>query len=101
MKKSRVTRVKRSEFKRRFGKILKCLCSGDQLRTADKKMVPTFESLTIEDFGNEIMSRAREIAKQPDTGNIEEAELSLRESGSLNYEVCSFSLSYLYFVFIL
>ena len=39
MKKSRGARVKRSEFKRRFGKILKCLCSGNQLRTTDKKMV--------------------------------------------------------------
>ncbi|XP_062080058.1 protein NPGR2 [Humulus lupulus] len=84
-KKSRVARVKKGKFKRGFGKILKCLCSGDQVRAADK-MVPTFESLTIEDYGNEIISRAREIAKQPDTGNIEEAELSLRESGSLNYE---------------
>jgi tetratricopeptide (TPR) repeat protein len=84
-KKSRVTRVKRGEFKKGFGNFLKCLCSGDQLRTEDK-MVPSFESLSIEDYGNEIISRAREIAKQPDTGNIEEAELSLRKNGVLNYE---------------
>ncbi|PON66793.1 Tetratricopeptide-like helical domain containing protein [Trema orientale] len=85
MRKNRVAKGKRGEFKRSFGKIMQCLCSGEQLRAADK-MVPSSESFTIDDYASEIFSRAREIAKKPDTGNIEEAESSLRESGCLNYE---------------
>ncbi|PON34760.1 Tetratricopeptide-like helical domain containing protein [Parasponia andersonii] len=85
MRKNRVAKGKGGEFKRSFGKIMQCLCSGEQLRAADK-MVPSSESFMIDDYAGEIFSRAREIAKKPDTGNIEEAESSLRESGCLNYE---------------
>lgn len=86
MRKNRVARGRRrSDIRRNFQKIMNCLCSGEQLRAANE-MVPSSESLAINDHGSEIFSRAAELAKKPDTGNIEEAELSLRESGCLNYE---------------
>ena len=98
MRKNRVSKGKRGEFRRGFGKIMKCLCSGEERRAADK-MVPSSESLALEDYSNEIFSKAGEIAKKPDTGNIEEAELSLRESGCLNYEVCFFIHLYYYYYY--
>lgn len=91
MRKNRVSKGRRGELRGSFRKIMNCLCSGEQLRAADR-MVPSSESVAIEDCGSEIFSRVGEIAKKPDTGNIEEAELSLRESGCLNYEVCYFIL---------
>ncbi|XP_010262408.1 PREDICTED: tetratricopeptide repeat protein 7A-like [Nelumbo nucifera] len=69
----------------RLGKIMKCLCSGEQLR-ADE-MVPSSESLATRDYSaSGYSSKAGESEQKPDTGNIEEAESSLRESGCLNYE---------------
>lgn len=66
---------------------MKCLCSGEQLRAADE-MFPSSDSLATKDYiTSESSSRAGEVVKKPDTGNIEEAESSLRESGCLNYEV--------------
>ena len=92
MRKNRVARGRRrSDIRRNFQKLMNCLCSGEQLRAANE-MVPSSESLAINDHGSEIFSRAAELAKKPDTGNIEEAELSLRESGCLNYEVCCLTL---------
>lgn len=87
MRKNRVARGRRrSDIRRNFQKIMNCLCSGEQLRATTNEMVPSSESLAINDHGSEIFSRAAELGKKPDTGNIEEAELSLRESGCLNYE---------------
>lgn len=75
----------------RLRKIMKCLCSGEQLRVDE--MIPSSESLATKDYSASIHSSlAGEPEQKPDTGNIEEAESSLRESGSLNYEV-----SFLYF----
>lgn len=93
MRKNRLAkgRRRRSDIRRNLQKIMKCLCSEEQLRAANE-MIPPSESLAIDDHGSEIFSRAAELAKKPDTGNIEEAELSLRESGCLNYEVCCFIL---------
>ncbi|EXB53504.1 Tetratricopeptide repeat protein 7A [Morus notabilis] len=87
MRKNRLAkgRRRRSDIRRNLQKIMKCLCSEEQLRAANE-MIPSSESLAIDDHGSEIFSRAAELAKKPDTGNIEEAELSLRESGCLNYE---------------
>ncbi|CAH9073734.1 unnamed protein product [Cuscuta europaea] len=67
-------------------KIMKCLCSREQLG-ADE-MVPSSESLATKDYYSASLqsSLAGEVDQKPDTGNIEEAESSLRESGSLNYE---------------
>lgn len=83
---NRVPKRRRKEYRGSFGKIMKCLCSGEQLRAADE-MEAGSNSLAINDYGSEYFSRADEVAKKLDAGNIEEAELSLRESGCLNYEV--------------
>ncbi|XP_010433197.1 PREDICTED: tetratricopeptide repeat protein 7A isoform X2 [Camelina sativa] len=62
---------------------MKCLCSGEQMRLRedeDKKS-------ELSNNGNSGLSVAdSENAKKLDNGNIEEAELSLRETSSLNYE---------------
>ncbi|KAJ8558170.1 hypothetical protein K7X08_004936 [Anisodus acutangulus] len=51
------------------------------------EMVPSLESLATKDYTSSVhSSRAGEAGKKTDTGNIEEAESSLRESGCLNYE---------------
>ncbi|KAL5561963.1 hypothetical protein UlMin_031710 [Ulmus minor] len=65
---------------------MKCLCSEEQLRPSADQMVPSPESLATKDYMNENLSQAVELTRKTDTGNIEEAELSLRESGCLNYE---------------
>ncbi|RYR74547.1 hypothetical protein Ahy_A02g009278 isoform F [Arachis hypogaea] len=66
---------------------MRCLQSGEPLGRA-VEMVPSSESVATSDcsasghscLGGQIGN------KKPDTGNIEEAESSLRESGVLNYE---------------
>ena len=72
---------------------MKCLCSGEQFVGADE-MVPPSEShshdskdiYSVSASGGSL-SAGQVDRKKPDTGNIEEAESSLRESGYLNYEV--------------
>ncbi|KAE8692178.1 rho GDP-dissociation inhibitor 1 isoform X2 [Hibiscus syriacus] len=50
-------------------------------------MIPSSESLSAKDYSLSVFSSKVDVAeKKPDTRNIEEAELSLRESSSLNYE---------------
>lgn len=57
-------------------------------------MVVSSESLATKDYSASIhSSRAGDTPRKADTGNIEEAEISLRENGSLNYEVISDNLS--------
>lgn len=69
----------------RLRKMMKCICSGEQLRIED--IIPSSESLATRDYSaSGYSSRAGDDAKA-DTSNIEEAESSLRESGILNYEV--------------
>ncbi|KAG6571538.1 Protein NPGR2, partial [Cucurbita argyrosperma subsp. sororia] len=66
-------------------KIMKCLCSGE--KAAGDDGIPASESpLPVENSASGRSSRTSEINKKPEIGNIEEAESSLRESGSLNYE---------------
>ncbi|XP_074367016.1 protein NPGR2-like isoform X2 [Apium graveolens] len=48
-------------------------------------MFPSSESLVTKDYSTSVYS-SRASEQKIDTGNIEEAELSLRENGSLNYE---------------
>lgn len=49
--------------------------------------VPSSQSLATKDYPISVLSSSTgEITKKPDAGNIEEAELSLRETTSLNYE---------------
>nr|XP_043637347.1 protein NPGR2-like isoform X2 [Erigeron canadensis] len=50
-------------------------------------MIPSSEVLATNDYPSQIASQlVGENNRRPDTGSIEEAELSLRESGSINYE---------------
>ncbi|GMY06323.1 protein NPGR2 isoform X1 [Fagus crenata] len=84
--KNRIRKRQRVEIRRKFGKIMKCLCSGEQLGAVDE-MFPSSDSLAIKDHSSSAASsKASEVGKKLDTGNIEEAESSLRESGCLNYE---------------
>ncbi|KAG6403099.1 hypothetical protein SASPL_135316 [Salvia splendens] len=66
----------------RLGKTMPCLCSGEQLRAVEMvtSSSPNDSSASVHS------SQPGEAERKPDTGNIEEAETSLRESGSLNYE---------------
>ncbi|KAL6953256.1 Tetratricopeptide repeat protein 7B [Sarracenia purpurea var. burkii] len=85
MRSKNLIKERRARIKRRLGRIMKCLCSGEQLR-ADE-MLTASESLATKDYAvSGYPSHAAEIDQKPDTGNIEEAESSLRESGCLNYE---------------
>ena len=78
-------------------KIMKCLCSGE--KAAGDDGVPASESpLPVENSASGRSSRTSEINKKPEIGNIEEAESSLRESGSLNYEVRILKLSSLHVI---
>lgn len=66
---------------------MKYICSGEQLKAVDE-MVPSSESNGTKDCSaSDYSSKAGEVVKHPDIGNIEEAEWSLRETSSLNYEV--------------
>ncbi|CDP03773.1 unnamed protein product [Coffea canephora] len=76
---------KRAQVKVKLRKVMNCLCSGE-LAKADE-MIPSSESLATKDYSTSVYSsQAGEAERKPDAGNIEEAESSLRESGSLNYE---------------
>lgn len=80
-----VKEQKRAHIKVKLRKVMNCLCSGELVR-ADE-MIPSSESLATKDYSTSVYSsQAGEAERKPDTGNIEEAESSLRESGSLNYE---------------
>ncbi|XP_059289128.1 protein NPGR2-like isoform X4 [Lycium ferocissimum] len=64
---------------------MSCLRSSEQIMMDE--MVPSPESLATKDYTSSVHSSRTGVAGQtPDTGNIEEAESSLRESGCLNYE---------------
>lgn len=83
---NRIQKRRSGQIRRKFGKIIKCICSGEQLTAVDE-MAPSLESLAIKDYLESAeSSKAGEAEKKLDTGNIEEAESSLRESGCLNYE---------------
>ncbi|CAN0904798.1 Protein NPGR2 [Linum grandiflorum] len=74
-------------FSLRFGKMMKCMRSGEQLRVDDDMAVSSSESLATKDYSaSGYSSRAAELDSKLDNSNIEEAESSLRESGYLNYE---------------
>ncbi|MBA0832104.1 hypothetical protein Goarm_016514 [Gossypium armourianum] len=84
--KIRIKQPRRGGLRRDLGQIMKCLCTGEQLRKVDK-MIPSSESLAAKDYSlSGYSSKIGVPEKKPDTRNIEEAELSLRESSSLNYE---------------
>lgn len=78
--------------RKRLLKIMKCLCSGEVVKEEDANhaMVPdSSESLATKDYysASEISGQDGQVVRRLDSGNIEQAESSLRESGILNYEV--------------
>lgn len=79
--------------RKRLQKIMKCLCPGGPVKGADE-MVPSSESLATKDYYSSTTSglsgQDGQVERRPDSGNIDEAESSLRESGILNYEVVFF-----------
>ncbi|XP_006479481.2 protein NPGR2 isoform X1 [Citrus sinensis] len=82
----RISKRRRSRISLKFGKFMKYICSGEQLKAVDE-MVPSSESIGTKDCSaSDYSSKAGEVVKHPDIGNIEEAEWSLRETSSLNYE---------------
>ncbi|XWS31393.1 hypothetical protein CRYUN_Cryun23aG0071800 [Craigia yunnanensis] len=82
----RIKKQRRGGLRRDLGQIMKCLCTGEQLTKVDK-MTPLSESLAAKDYSlSGYSSKISDGEKKTDTRNIEEAELSLRESSSLNYE---------------
>ncbi|KVI03874.1 hypothetical protein Ccrd_017838, partial [Cynara cardunculus var. scolymus] len=54
----------------------------------ENEMIPSSELVAVEEdyYSSGAYSSGENDDKKPDTGNIEEAESSLRENGSLNYE---------------
>ncbi|KAM7258755.1 hypothetical protein ACFE04_014496 [Oxalis oulophora] len=77
--------------KLRLRVLMKCVFSGEMSRAREEykvdKMNPSSGSLTTRDFSvSGFSSRNGDIEQRPDIRNIEEAEISLRESSSLNYE---------------
>lgn len=80
-----VNKPGKSRTSLKLRKVMKCFFSGEQLQKDD--MVSSPDSLATKDYRASVLSsRAREAEQKLDTGNIEEAESSLRESGALNYE---------------
>ncbi|XP_074352593.1 protein NPGR2-like isoform X2 [Apium graveolens] len=77
-------RVK-TRITKRLKALIICLHSGEQSKPDE--MISSSESLATRDYSASVHStRAVDAEQEPDTGKIEEAELSLRENGSLNYE---------------
>lgn len=75
----------KSSLSLKFRKMMKCICSGEQLR--GDEIIPSSDSLATRDFSaSGYSSRPGDVDTKVDSSNIEEAESSLRESGFLNYE---------------
>ncbi|TXG63867.1 hypothetical protein EZV62_010861 [Acer yangbiense] len=85
--KNKISQRSRSDSRQSSWKIMNCICSGEQLKAVDE-MIPSSESVATKDYSVSGYSSSRpdDVEKQPDNSNIEEAEWSLRESSSLNYE---------------
>ncbi|KAL8547913.1 hypothetical protein ACS0TY_007283 [Phlomoides rotata] len=73
----------RDRVRAKLGKIMKCFSSAEQ--SHGNEMVPSSEYHATKDNSASVRLSG-ESERKPDTGNIEEAETSLRESGCLNYE---------------
>lgn len=72
-------------LRQRLRKIrMKCLCSGEQMRLVEEE--DKRSELGVGTVSSALSAAESENAKKLDNGNIEEAELSLRETSSLNYE---------------
>ncbi|KAL1203200.1 Protein NPGR2 [Cardamine amara subsp. amara] len=65
---------------------MKCLCSGEQMRLRDDDDKRSELGRDDYNVSSTLSAAESENAKKLENGNIEEAELSLRETSSLNYE---------------
>ncbi|VVB05276.1 unnamed protein product [Arabis nemorensis] len=66
---------------------MKCLCSGEQMRLREEEDKQSERGVGRDyNVSSTLSASESENAKKLDNGNIEEAELSLRETSSLNYE---------------
>jgi len=76
---------------KRLQKIMKCFCSGDMGKEEETMVPNSSESLATKDYfsstASGISGQDGQVERRLDSGNIEQAESSLRESGILNYEV--------------
>ncbi|CAI8614362.1 unnamed protein product [Vicia faba] len=76
--------------RKRLLKIMKCLCSGEVVKEDDTIVPDSSECLATEDYysatASGISGQDGQVERRRDSGNIEQAESSLRESGILNYE---------------
>ncbi|CAK8543652.1 unnamed protein product [Lathyrus sativus] len=76
--------------RKRLLKIMKCLCSGEVVKEEDAMVPSSLQSLATKDYhsatGSGISGQDGQVERRPDSGNIEQAESSLRESGILNFE---------------
>lgn len=81
-------RKSNNRVNRKLGNLLKCVCLSKQSHSTNE-MIPSSESLATKDYSESAYSSqvVGEDDKKLDTGSIEEAELSLRDTGSLSYEV--------------
>ncbi|XP_062205142.1 protein NPGR2-like [Phragmites australis] len=76
-----------AKFRKLVGRMaMECLCSGEQLKRADETIRSSDSTITKDYSASGYSSRNGEIEQYLDNGNIEEAELSLREGVCLNYE---------------
>ncbi|KEH23953.1 putative tetratricopeptide-like helical domain-containing protein [Medicago truncatula] len=75
---------------KRLQKIMKCFCSGDMVKEEETMVPNSSESLATKDYfsstASGISGQDGQVERRLDSGNIEQAESSLRESGILNYE---------------
>ncbi|GJM84781.1 hypothetical protein PR202_ga00486 [Eleusine coracana subsp. coracana] len=80
-------RKRRGRFRNSIRRMaMECLCSGEQLKGQDETFRSSDSTITKDFSASGYSSRNGEIEQYLDNGNIEEAELSLREGVSLNYE---------------
>lgn len=91
--KFRVERRKGQITEKKPGRLMEGLSSGHQSRTVAGMALSSEPLATKDNSTGAYSSKNGALDQQPDTSNLEEAELSLRGRGSLNYEVC-FSLPY-------
>ncbi|XP_050206651.1 protein NPGR2 [Mercurialis annua] len=87
--KFKIKRRRRDIFRQDLGKIMKCLCSGELLKPVEEAPHSSDSVASKEDYSVGAFSlKYGEVDSRPDTStsNIEEAEVTLRERGSLNYE---------------
>ncbi|KAJ6687239.1 PROTEIN NPG1 [Salix purpurea] len=84
--KFRAERRKGQITEKKPGRLMEGLSSGDQSRTVAGMALSSDPLATKDNSTGAYSSKNGALDQQPDTSNLEEAELSLRGRGSLNYE---------------